>query len=128
MQALYAPELGELLHPDQGCSMCCRLLVEHFESRYSVDNQYLVEFTITVVPVVSSLGRQNTLASLFSTLDDGWQILLYDAQALVACVNEKANTLESASTGLGACWPICRSLSPRIRPYAVISGSSIATL
>lgn len=111
-QALNAPGPGELLHPDWGT---LSVLVDNFESRYSVDNQRLVEFTVTVVPVADEtaptvaqdtagvVNRQGdgTLASLFSTLADGWQTSLHDAQVLMACVNEKANTLESALNGLG---------------------------
>lgn len=91
------------------------VLVEHFESRYSVDNQRLVEFTVTVVPVADEtaptvaqdtagvVNRQgdSTLAALFSTLADGWQASLHDAQALMDTVSEQANTLESALNGLG---------------------------
>ncbi|WP_334471494.1 hypothetical protein [Arsenophonus sp. PmNCSU2021_1] len=50
--------------------------------------------------VVNRQG-DSTLAALFSTLADGWRTSLHDVQALMACVNEKANTLESALTGLG---------------------------
>lgn len=46
--ALRAPGPGELMHPEYGT---LNVMINSFESRYSADEQRIVEFTINVSPV-----------------------------------------------------------------------------
>lgn len=132
-QALNAPGPGELNHPDLGT---LSVLVDNFESRYSVDNLRLVEFTLTVVPVadetaptvatdtagrLATLGN-GTLDDIFNTLSEGWSLAeagLSDVQALMDTVSEKVAALESAVNGVG----ILADISSFVASFTAMRGN-----
>ncbi|HAK3333621.1 TPA: multidrug DMT transporter permease [Salmonella enterica] len=113
--ALYAPGVGELVHPDYGT---LNVLIDNFESRYNVSEQRVVEFTITAVPQANDTApdaQQDTAAALtqktgsglnsvFNTLADGWSVVsdnLHDLQAMMDTVSEKIDALENTVSSVG---------------------------
>lgn len=113
--ALYAPGVGELIHPDYGT---LNVLIDNFESRYNVSEQRVVEFTITAVPQANDTApdaQQDTAAALtqktgsglnsvFNTLADGWSVVsdnLHDLQAMMDTVSEKIDALENTVSRVG---------------------------
>ncbi|EAB7190003.1 multidrug DMT transporter permease [Salmonella enterica subsp. enterica serovar Derby] len=113
--ALYAPGVGELIHPDYGT---LNVLIDNFESRYNVSEQRVVEFTITAVPQANDTApdaQQDTAAALtqktgsglnsvFNTLADGWSVVsdnLHDLQAMMDTVSEKIDALENTVSSVG---------------------------
>lgn len=136
--ALYAPGVGELIHPDYGT---LNVLIDNFESRYNVSEQRVVEFTINATPQANDTAPDTqkdtatTLAakaggglnSVFNTLADGWAVVsdnLHDLQAMADTVSEKIDALENTVSSVG----IMQDISSFAASFSAMKGNITALI
>lgn len=136
--ALYAPGVGELIHPDYGT---LNVLIDNFESRYNVSEQRVVEFTINATPQANDTApdtQKDTatalttkagggLNSVFNTLADGWAVVsdnLHDLQAMADTVSEKIDALENTVSSVG----IMQDISAFAASFSAMKGNITALI
>ncbi|EAT6129766.1 multidrug DMT transporter permease [Salmonella enterica] len=136
--ALYAPGVGELIHPDYGT---LNVLIDNFESRYNVSEQRVVEFTINATPQANDTAPDTqpdtatalttkaggALNSLFNTLADGWAVVsdnLHDLQAMADTVSEKIDALENTVNSVG----IMQDISAFAASFSAMKGNITALI
>ncbi|EKO9185421.1 DNA circularization protein [Salmonella enterica] len=136
--ALYAPGVGELIHPDYGT---LNVLIDSFESRYNVSEQRVVEFTISATPQANDTAPQmqndtaamlatkagGGLNSVFNTLADGWAVVsdnLHDLQAMADTVSEKIDALENTVSSVG----IMQDISAFAASFSAMKGNITALI
>ncbi|EPT3046439.1 DNA circularization protein [Escherichia coli] len=136
--ALRAPGVGELMHPDYGT---LNVLINSFESRYNASEQGTVEFTINVIPASDDTApsvAEDTAAALeqksgsamnqlFNTLSDGWTVIsdgLHDVQAMTDTISDKIDALENAVSGMG----IVQDISAFTASFTALKGNAAALI
>ncbi|EGJ5462262.1 multidrug DMT transporter permease [Salmonella enterica] len=136
--ALYAPGVGELIHPDYGT---LNVLIDNFESRYNVSEQRVVEFTINATPQANDTAPDaqkdtatalttkagNGLNSIFNTLADGWAVVsdnLHDLQAMADTVSGKIDALENTVSSVG----IMQDISNFAASFSAMKGNITALI